>query len=83
MYYGIDLRTKDVSPKLEEGSLDAIATDHSLYYLLNKQSLVDLISNLVSSNITAEVKQDMTGLKQKIKLGPTTWFLVRIKIQCY
>ncbi|MBJ8092599.1 type VII secretion protein EsaA [Bacillus cereus] len=66
MYYGIDLRTKDVSPKLEEGSLDAIATDHSLYYLLNKQSLVDLISNLVSSNITAEVKQDMTGLKQKI-----------------
>ncbi|MBM6645049.1 type VII secretion protein EsaA [Bacillus sp. RIT809] len=66
MYYGIDLRTKDVGPKLEEGSLDAIATDHSLYYLLNKQSLVDLISNLVSSNITAEVKQDMTGLKQKI-----------------
>ena len=26
MYYGIDLRTKDVYPKLEEGSLDAIAT---------------------------------------------------------
>ncbi len=66
MYYGIDLRTKDVGPKLEEGSLDAIATEQSLYYVLNKQSLTDLISNLVSSSITAEVKQDMTGLKQKI-----------------
>ncbi|QWH53839.1 type VII secretion protein EsaA [Bacillus mycoides] len=66
MYYGIDLRTKDVGPKLEEGSLDAIATEQSLYYVLNKQSLIDLISNLVSSSITTEVKQDMTGLKQKI-----------------
>ncbi|OOR01118.1 type VII secretion protein EsaA [Bacillus mycoides] len=66
MYYGIELRTKDVGPKLEEGSLDAIATEQSLYYVLNKQSLTDLISNLVSSSITAEVKQDMTGLKQKI-----------------
>ncbi|WJE25957.1 type VII secretion protein EsaA [Bacillus cereus] len=66
MYYGIDLRTKDVGPKLEEGSLDAIATEQSLYYALNKQSLIDLISNLVSSSITTEVKQDMTGLKQKI-----------------
>ncbi|PDZ35768.1 type VII secretion protein EsaA [Bacillus toyonensis] len=66
MYYGIDLRTQDVGPKLEEGSLDAIATEQSLYYVLNKQSLIDLISNLVSSGITAEVKQDMTGLKQKI-----------------
>ncbi|MFP3393906.1 hypothetical protein SB782_34585, partial [Brevibacillus sp. SIMBA_076] len=50
MYYGIDLRTKDVGPKLEEGSLDAIATEQSLYYVLNKQSLTDLISNLVSSS---------------------------------
>ncbi|PHF80476.1 type VII secretion protein EsaA [Bacillus toyonensis] len=66
MYYGIDLRTQDVGSKLEEGSLDAIATEQSLYYVLNKQSLIDLISNLVSSGITAEVKQDMTGLKQKI-----------------
>ncbi|MFJ7446950.1 type VII secretion protein EsaA, partial [Bacillus thuringiensis] len=66
MYYGIDLRTKDVGPKLEEGSLDAIATDQSLYYVLNKQSLIDLISNLVSSSITTEIKQDMSGLKQKI-----------------
>ncbi|EEK79032.1 hypothetical protein bcere0009_18860 [Bacillus cereus R309803] len=66
MYYGIDLRTNDVGPKLEEGSLDAIATDHSLYYMLNKQSVIDLISNLVSASITSEVKQDMTGLKQKI-----------------
>ncbi|WP_307838287.1 type VII secretion protein EsaA [Bacillus cereus group sp. N11] len=66
MYYGIDLRTQDVGPKLEEGSLDTIATEQSLYYVLNKQSLIDLISNLVSSGITAEVKQDMTGLKQKI-----------------
>ncbi|WP_141495637.1 type VII secretion protein EsaA [Bacillus toyonensis] len=66
MYYGIDLRMQDVGSKLEEGSLDAIATEQSLYYVLNKQSLIDLISNLVSSGITAEVKQDMTGLKQKI-----------------
>ncbi|COR82984.1 Phage infection protein [Streptococcus pneumoniae] len=66
MYYGIDLRTKDVGPKLEEGSLDAIATDQSLYHVLNKQSLIDLISNLVSSSITTEIKQDMSGLKQKI-----------------
>ncbi|OXB99252.1 type VII secretion protein EsaA [Bacillus sp. M13(2017)] len=66
MYYGIDLRTKDVGPKLEEGSLDAIATNQSLYYVLNKQSLIDLISNLVSSSITTEIKQDMSGLKQKI-----------------
>ncbi|MDZ4444047.1 type VII secretion protein EsaA, partial [Bacillus cereus] len=66
MYYGIDLRTKDVGPKLEEGGLDAIATDQSLYYVLNKQSLIDLISNLVSSSITTEIKQDMSGLKQKI-----------------
>jgi hypothetical protein len=34
MYYGIDLRTKDVGPKLEEGSLDAIATE-SLFFVLN------------------------------------------------
>ncbi|MGM2819985.1 type VII secretion protein EsaA [Bacillus cereus group sp. Bce001] len=66
MYYGIDLRTNDVGPKLEEGSLDAIATDHSLYYMLNKQSVIDLISNLVSASITSEVKQDMIGLKQKM-----------------
>ncbi|MDA1936762.1 type VII secretion protein EsaA, partial [Bacillus cereus] len=66
MYYGIDLRTKDVGPKLEEESLDAIATDQSLYYVLNKQSLIDLISNLVSSSITTEITQDMSGLKQKI-----------------
>ncbi|MGM2726999.1 type VII secretion protein EsaA [Bacillus cereus group sp. Bce005] len=66
MYYGIDLRTNDVGPKLEEGTLDAIATDHSLYYMLNKQSVIDLISNLVSASITSEVKQDMIGLKQKM-----------------
>ncbi len=66
VYYGIDLRTNDVGPKLEEGSLDAIATDHSLYYMLNKQSVIDLISNLVSASIMSEVKQDMMGLKQKI-----------------
>lgn len=66
VYYGIDLRTNDVGSKLEEGSLDAIATDHSLYYMLNKQSVIDLISNLVSASITSEVKQDMTGLKQKM-----------------
>ncbi|HDR4423795.1 TPA: type VII secretion protein EsaA [Bacillus cereus] len=66
MYYGIDLRANDVGPKLEEGSLDAIATDHSLYYMLNKQSVIDLISNLVSASITSEVKQDMIGLKQKV-----------------
>ncbi|WP_144559796.1 type VII secretion protein EsaA [Bacillus thuringiensis] len=66
MYYGIDLRTNDVSPKLEEGSLDAIATEQSLYYMLNKQNVNDLISSLVSASITSEVKQDMMGLKQKI-----------------
>ncbi|WP_226545399.1 type VII secretion protein EsaA [Bacillus thuringiensis] len=66
VYYGIDLRTNDVGSKLEEGSLDTIATDHSLYYMLNKQSVIDLISNLVSASITSEVKQDMTGLKQKM-----------------
>ncbi|MGG5780634.1 type VII secretion protein EsaA [Bacillus albus] len=66
MYYGIDLRTNDVGPKLEEGTLDVIATDHSLYYMLNKQSVIDLISNLVSASITSEVKQDMIGLKQKM-----------------
>ena len=65
MYYGIDLRTNDVSPKLEEGSLDAIATEQSLYYMLNKQNVNDLISSLVSASITSEVKQDMMGLKQK------------------
>ncbi|PGU04166.1 type VII secretion protein EsaA [Bacillus cereus] len=66
MYYGIDLRTNDVSPKLEEGSLDAIATEQSLYYMLNKQNVNDLISSLVSASITSEVKQDMMDLKQKI-----------------
>ena len=82
MYYGIDLRTNDVGPKLEEGSLDAIATDHSLYYMLNKQSVIDLISNLVSASITSEVKQDMIGLKQKWTLTNSS-LLVQIKIQCY
>ncbi len=42
--------------------------------MLNKQSVIDLISNLVSASITSEVKQDMIGLKQKNGLLPTAHY---------
>ncbi|MDM5188340.1 type VII secretion protein EsaA [Bacillus sp. DX4.1] len=66
LYYGFDMKEADIKETLEQGTLDAIATEKSLYYMLNKQNVIDMIANLVSSDIHEEVKSDMNELKQKI-----------------
>ncbi|HEK9103056.1 TPA: hypothetical protein SUB30_004526 [Bacillus pseudomycoides] len=66
LYYGLDMKTEDLSGQLETASLKNLATPNSLYYMLNKQNVIDMITNLVSSEIHAEVTSDMDQVKQKI-----------------
>ncbi|PDY10469.1 type VII secretion protein EsaA [Bacillus pseudomycoides] len=66
LYYGLDMKTEDLSGKLEKQALKDLATSKSLYYMLNKQNVLDIITGLVSSEIQAEVTSEMNQVKQKI-----------------
>ncbi|WP_410982332.1 type VII secretion protein EsaA [Bacillus cereus] len=66
LYYGLDMKTEDLSGQLEKEALKNLATPNSLYYMLNKQNVLDIITDLVSSEIHAEVTSDMDQVKQKI-----------------
>ncbi|PGC25450.1 type VII secretion protein EsaA [Bacillus pseudomycoides] len=66
LYYGLDMKTEELSGKLEKQALKDLATSKSLYYMLNKQNVLDIITGLVSSEIQAEVTSEMNQVKQKI-----------------
>ncbi|MGF9963747.1 type VII secretion protein EsaA [Bacillus rhizoplanae] len=66
MYYGFDMKAEDLSAKLEEGTLSDQATESSLYYILNKQNIVDVMANFVANEITAEITAETNDLKQKV-----------------
>ncbi|PHA48547.1 type VII secretion protein EsaA [Bacillus pseudomycoides] len=66
LYYGLDMKTEELSGKLEKQALKDLATSKSLYYMLNKQNVLDIITGLVSSEIQAEVTSETNQVKQKI-----------------
>nr|WP_239534482.1 type VII secretion protein EsaA [Priestia taiwanensis] len=66
LYYGLDMENADLQAKLAEGTLQEIATEDSLYYMFNKQSIVDAVSTYVASEITAEVTEELNTLKTKV-----------------
>ncbi|MFD0770365.1 type VII secretion protein EsaA [Bacillus sp. CGMCC 1.60114] len=66
LYYGFDMKAEDLSAKLEEGTLSDQATESSLYYILNKQNIVDVMANFIANEITAEITAETNDLKQKV-----------------
>ncbi|MGG2063809.1 type VII secretion protein EsaA [Bacillus sp. S14(2024)] len=66
LYYGLDMKTEDLAGKLEEGKLSDHATTGSLYYILNKQNILDVMANFVANETQKEVTTEVSNLKEKI-----------------
>ncbi|AWC52565.1 type VII secretion protein EsaA [Bacillus cytotoxicus] len=67
VYYGLDLKSENLVEQLESSSLTALASPQSLYYMLNKQNVIDVITSFVSAEIQEEVSSDIGNLKNKMK----------------
>lgn len=67
VYYGLDLKSENLVEQLESSSLNALASPQSLYYMLNKQNVIDVITSFVSAEIQEEVSSDIGNLKNKMK----------------
>ncbi|WP_230576437.1 type VII secretion protein EsaA [Bacillus rhizoplanae] len=66
LYYGFDMKAEDLATKLEEGTLSDQAAPDSLYYILNKQDIVDVMATFIANEITAEITAETNDLKQKV-----------------
>ncbi|WP_051758906.1 type VII secretion protein EsaA [Bacillus manliponensis] len=67
LYYGFDMQSPNLTSQLEAGTLHDIATTDSLYHMLIKQDVIELLAGVVSSEIHAEVTADTKALKQKVE----------------
>ncbi|YAR63720.1 hypothetical protein ACUIAK_15435 [Bacillus cytotoxicus] len=63
----MDLKSENLVEQLESSSLNALASPQSLYYMLNKQNVIDVITSFVSAEIQEEVSSDIGNLKNKMK----------------
>ncbi|PGZ99174.1 type VII secretion protein EsaA [Bacillus pseudomycoides] len=66
LYYGFDMKSGDLKTKLEEGTLSDQAAPDSLYYIFNKQDIVDVMANFIATEITGEITAETNDLKQKV-----------------
>ncbi|MFB7305118.1 type VII secretion protein EsaA [Heyndrickxia sporothermodurans] len=64
-YFGLDI--SKLADQLNQMNLSDMATTDSLFYLFNKQDIVDVIANFVADQITEEVRKDTEELQSKIK----------------
>ncbi|WP_066074096.1 type VII secretion protein EsaA [Neobacillus soli] len=69
LYFGLGMEQfnrPDLEVGLSHTNLKDIATEESLYYLFNKQDIVDVLANYVAGQISEEVRQKTEELKGKI-----------------
>ncbi|WP_026565217.1 type VII secretion protein EsaA [Bacillus sp. UNC41MFS5] len=69
LYFGIGMdqfNRPDLVNDLNQTSLTDMATEDSLYYLFNKQDIVDVLAAYVAEQITEEVRQQTADVKGKI-----------------
>ncbi len=70
LYYGIGVdqfSRPDLISDLTQTNLMDLATEDSLYYLFNKQDIVEILANYVAVQITEEVRQQTEDVKSKIE----------------
>lgn len=69
LYFGIGLdqfNRPDLVNDLNQNNLMDLATEDSLYYLFNKQDIVEILANYVAEQITEEIRQQTEDVKSKI-----------------
>lgn len=64
IYFGIDMN--EVKALSTDENLKDRATSNSLYYMFNKQDLVDVLAGYMSDQFLSEVKRETAELKAKI-----------------
>lgn len=70
LYFGIELdqfSQPGFAEELNQVRLSDIATEDSLYYLFNKQDIVDILANFVAAQTTEEFRAETEELKAKIE----------------
>ena len=69
LYFGIGIdqfNRSDFIDQLNQSNLTDMATEDSLYYLLNKQDIVDVLANYVAEQTTEEMQQQTEQLKSEM-----------------
>ena len=69
LYFGIGIdqfNRPDLINDLNQTKLTEMATEDSLYYLFNKQDIVDVLAAYVAEQITEEIRQQTADVKGKI-----------------
>lgn len=69
LYFGIGIdqfNQSEFIDQLDRSSLTDMATEDSLYYLFNKQDIVDFLANYVAEQTTEEIRQQTEDLKGKM-----------------
>lgn len=69
LYFGIEVdqfSRSEFEEELNHVRLTDLATEDSLYYLFNKQDIVDLLANYVAAQTTEEFRTETEELKAKI-----------------
>jgi type VII secretion EsaA-like protein len=70
LYFGIGVdqfSRPDLINDLSQTNLKDLATENSLYYLFNKQDIVEILANYVAEQITEEIRQQTDDVKGKIE----------------
>ncbi|MGE6260583.1 type VII secretion protein EsaA [Heyndrickxia sporothermodurans] len=65
-YFGLNMSNPDLVNQLKQSNLKDMATTSSLYYLFNKQDIVDVLANFVAEQIIEEVREKTEELKTKM-----------------
>jgi len=69
LYFGIGMdqfNRPDLVNDLNQTNLRDMATEGSLYYLFNKQDIVDVLAAYIAEQITEEIRQQTADVKGKI-----------------
>lgn len=62
-YFGLDMDSPELASVLNSTSLSDLATKDSLFYLFEKQDIVDFLTNFVVDQIIEEVRNQAADLK--------------------
>jgi len=66
LYFGLDLSSNNLTTMLSQKSLKDLASIDSLYYLFNKQDIVDILANYIAGQTVEEVRKETQDLKTKV-----------------
>lgn len=66
IYFGINMFNPDLVDQLSQTKLSDLTTPDSLYYLFNKQDIVEVIANYLAEQITEEVRIEAENLQTDI-----------------